>query len=102
MVPDLPPKITIHLEPRSDGGLRVYSDDIPGLVLSHSDAAAVLDDIAPVLKKLLKHNLPTIAELVAEDSGAAMTYAWSRQRFAGRLGEWPHFNPYKRQRKVER
>ena len=34
---DWPSKFTIHCETREDGGLRVWSDDLPGLVLSHSD-----------------------------------------------------------------
>lgn len=34
--------ITIRIEPREDGGLRIWSDDIPGLILSHNDQEAVL------------------------------------------------------------
>lgn len=46
--------IQITLAPREDGGLRIYSDDLPGLVLSHSDPNAVLDDLGPVLKVFLE------------------------------------------------
>lgn len=47
--------ITIKLEPREGGGLRVYSDDLPGLVLSHSDQRAVLMDIGPAIIGILEH-----------------------------------------------
>ena len=43
-------RATIIIERREDGGLRVYSDDIPGLILSHSDPRKVLADIAPALE----------------------------------------------------
>ena len=48
-------KVTVSLEPRSDGGLRAYSDDVPGFVLSHSDAKAVIADIKPALERCLSH-----------------------------------------------
>jgi hypothetical protein len=50
-------KITVHLERREDGGLRAYSDEVPGFVLSHSDAKAVLADIKPALEQILSHML---------------------------------------------
>lgn len=46
-------KIRISIEGRADGGLRVWSDDVPGFVLSHSDASAVLRDIGPALDEIL-------------------------------------------------
>jgi hypothetical protein len=48
-------RITIHLEPRDDGGLRVCSDDLPGLVLSNADADAVLNDLGPAVKGIWKN-----------------------------------------------
>ena len=51
-------RITIVLEPRDDrddGGLRVWSDDIPGLILSHSDQRLVLLDIGPAIIALAEH-----------------------------------------------
>jgi hypothetical protein len=38
-------KVVVTLEDRENGGLRAYSDDIPGFVLSNSDPVAVLKDI---------------------------------------------------------
>lgn len=44
---------TIHGSWRSDGGLRIFSDDIPGLILSSADPVAVLGDLGPALIELL-------------------------------------------------
>jgi hypothetical protein len=46
-------KIVVVLERRPDGGLRAYSDDVPGFVLSHSNQAAVLSDVKPALEGIL-------------------------------------------------
>lgn len=46
-------KIVVTFESRADGGLRAYSDDVPGFVLSHRDASAVLRDVAPALERIL-------------------------------------------------
>ena len=51
----LPAKIVVSFERRADGGLRAYSDDVPGFVLSHSDSQAVLDDVKPALEEILSH-----------------------------------------------
>lgn len=45
--------ITLKLERRpQDGGLRVYSDDVPGLVLSGPDPDKVMADVMPALRGL--------------------------------------------------
>ena len=46
-------KIVVSFERRPDGGLRAWSDDVPGFVLSHHDASAVLADVTPVLDAML-------------------------------------------------
>jgi len=46
-------KIGVTLEPREDGGVRAYSNDVPGFVLSHSDADGVLADVKPALEIML-------------------------------------------------
>jgi len=48
-------KVIVLLERRADGGLRAYSDDVPGFVLSHSDPSLVLGDIKPALEQILSH-----------------------------------------------
>jgi hypothetical protein len=45
--------ITLHLESRDDGGLCVYSPDVPGLVLSHADPHKVFANIGLVLEAIL-------------------------------------------------
>ena len=49
--------VTVTIERREDGGLYVYSDDVPGFVLSHLDAHAVLADIEPALSVFLSDKL---------------------------------------------
>lgn len=46
-------RVRLVLEWREDGGLRVYSPDVRGLVLSHNDPAKVMADVIPVLDVLL-------------------------------------------------
>ncbi len=48
--------ISVTFERREDGGLRVYSDDVPGLVLSGPDPVAVFEDVVPALERLFEHN----------------------------------------------
>jgi hypothetical protein len=47
--------ITVTLEDREDKGLRVYSDDLPGLILSGPDRAAVAALIIPSIQALFEH-----------------------------------------------
>jgi hypothetical protein len=53
----LPFKITVCFESRPDGGLRAYSDDVPGLVLSSMDVDGVLADVTEALKVILSDRL---------------------------------------------
>lgn len=46
-------KITVTFERREDGGLRVWSEEIPGLVLSHDDINGVIEDVATALSVIL-------------------------------------------------
>lgn len=46
-------KIVVHFSRREDGGLRAWCDDVPGFVLSHRDAQAVMDDVEPALETIL-------------------------------------------------
>jgi hypothetical protein len=47
---------TIRVQDREDGGLRIWSDDIPGLVLSSLDRSGVWRDLGPAIEVLLEHN----------------------------------------------
>jgi len=45
--------ITVTLERRDGGGLRAWSADAPGLVLSSSDPAAVIGDLATAVETIV-------------------------------------------------
>lgn len=59
-------KVIVMVQRRPGGGLRVWSDDVPGLVLSHKDPEMALANIAPVLEVILGEMLghPVKAEEV--------------------------------------
>jgi hypothetical protein len=46
-------KVVVVIEHRDDGGLRAYSNDVPGFVLSHRNPEAVISDIGPALERIL-------------------------------------------------
>lgn len=48
-------KVAIFLDDREEGGLFVYSDDVPGLILSGSDKEAVGRCIVPAIEALRAH-----------------------------------------------
>jgi len=56
-------KLTVCFEARADGGLRAWSDDVPGLVLSHIDADSLLADVPEALKVILSHQWGTEADV---------------------------------------
>ena len=62
-----PFKIIVCFEARPDGGLRAYSNDVPGLVLSSPDIDGVLEDVTEALKVILSERLQ--AEIDVEPLG---------------------------------
>lgn len=50
-------KITVCFEARPDGGLRAYSNDVPGLVLSSTNVDGVLADVTEALSYILSERL---------------------------------------------
>lgn len=50
-------KLTVIFESRPGGGLRVWSDDLPGFVLSHSNIDGVLEDVKRGIETILSHRL---------------------------------------------
>jgi len=46
--------LNIVITPRPDGGIRVSSDQVPGLVLSGKDPSAVMADVWPALNRILE------------------------------------------------
>ena len=77
MATGLPVKVVVTFERREDGGLRVYSDDVPGFVLSHSDPMAVLGDVKPALERILSHmhGVPMEVRQLAETIPTQREYA---------------------------
>lgn len=57
-------KVTVSFERRADGGLRAWSDDVPGLVLSHSNVDGVLADVETALEVILSERFgePIVAQ----------------------------------------
>jgi len=50
-------KIVLLFERRDDGGLRAWSEQVPGFVLSHRDVDSVLADVQPALEGSLTAQL---------------------------------------------
>jgi hypothetical protein len=46
-------RVSVVFEKRPDGGLRVYSPDVPGFRLSHRDSSLVTSDIIPALEVII-------------------------------------------------
>ncbi len=47
--------VEVFLQAREDGGLRVWSPQLPMFMLSHSDPIAVMKDVVPALETMLSH-----------------------------------------------
>ena len=60
-------EIVVTFEGREDAGLKAYSDDVPGFVLSDFAPDAVLKDVKPVLEGILSRWLkePVVVEELA-------------------------------------
>ena len=56
-------KVGVCIEPRDDGGLRVWSEDLPELVLSHSDADKVIADLPRALEVILSARLGLVVRV---------------------------------------
>lgn len=56
-------KVTVYFERRDDGGLRAWSEEVPGLVLSHTDVDGVIEDVRTALEVILADELgrPVVA-----------------------------------------
>lgn len=54
--PRTPKRFYLVAERREDGGLRITSPEVPGLVLSGEDPAEVMADVLPAIDALLRHN----------------------------------------------
>lgn len=59
---------SIHIAARSDGGLRVWSDDMPGLVLSGSNPDKVMASILPAISAIRAHQQTREAPTTRSDN----------------------------------
>jgi hypothetical protein len=58
----IPREFTARFIPREDGGLRVCSDDLPGLILSSKDSAGIMRELLEIAEVLMRHNDPKPVE----------------------------------------
>lgn len=75
-------EIIIKIAPRPDGGLRVYSDDVPGLILSGKDPVSVMADVWPAILQLERY-VKTGCHLTKE---ALLMLNYMRRESGGRGG----------------
>ena len=47
--------VAVQIEDREDGGLRVYSEDLPNLILSGRDKETVVSNIVPAIEAIFRH-----------------------------------------------
>jgi hypothetical protein len=60
-------RVLVMFALRDDGGLRAWSDDVPGLVLSHKDPNKVIADVAPALSYMLSCKYGCLVQVHAEE-----------------------------------
>lgn len=85
--PREPFNIEVKFEHRDDGGLRAYSDSLPGFVISHEDPERVIAEVPPVLEVILSAMMqakvrvtPTVdlAELIGLEAPMLPAYMCDR------------------------
>ena len=84
-------KLTVFFESRPDGGLRAYSDDVPGLVLSSMDIDGVLEDVTGALKVILSEHLKADVEV---EPLADIREALENKGIVAPKGFFPKFREY--------
>ena len=47
---------TLRFQYREDGGIRICSDDVPGLILAGTDVPKVWAEVLPIIKELEHRN----------------------------------------------
>lgn len=74
--------VTLRIAPREDGGVRIYSDDLPGLILSGPDREKVFGDLGAAIYWLLEYKR-NAAAAGAADRGGWVGGGGERKVFAG-------------------
>jgi hypothetical protein len=73
-------RIVVVFETRQDGGLRVYSDDVPGFMLSHPDYDAVMRDVQPALEQIIGSMVGGPVTVEPVDKARSLPWFRDRQR----------------------
>jgi hypothetical protein len=60
--------IRVTVDPREDGGVIVYSEDLPGLFLSGQEGTKILAAIEPAVHALLEHRGEPTKDVVIDVS----------------------------------
>lgn len=90
-------KITVQIQRRRDGGVRVWSDQVPGLVLSSKDEEKVLADVKPALEAILSEMMGCEVKAERLDTFEAPATPHGRKpRIQKSAPERPRFNIFKR------
>lgn len=58
--------LTIVLERREDGGLHVYSNELPGLILSSAQPAKLMADVIPAINALIERGAARLSPATPE------------------------------------
>ena len=73
-------KVIVKLERREDGGLRAWSPDVPGLVLSNADPMKVAQALGPALAAILQEQLGCEVEVSRLERYRPQAVSTPRQR----------------------
>ncbi len=66
--------ICVVFEARLDGGVRVYSDDVPGFVLSHSNRSLVVRDIPIALETIIGEMMKRPVKVIASSESRSLPW----------------------------
>ena len=66
--------ICVVFESRPDGGVRVYSDDVPGFVLSHPNRALVVKDIPIALETIISEMMKRPVKVIASPGSRSVPW----------------------------
>jgi hypothetical protein len=72
--------ISVVFETRPDGGLRVYSDDVPGFMLSHTNTFAVYGDVKPALETIIGEMMHSRVTIEPADKSQSLPWLPIRSR----------------------
>lgn len=66
MIARVETEIRLTIEDRPSGGLRIYADGLPELILAGSSAAMVMESVVPAMKAVLARKGIKVSRLVID------------------------------------